>query len=597
MPLREMKHNSFPPATDLPGVVGFRGDLRCEIVTDFAVLERLASDWQRLWNCWPLSEVFQSFPWIKAFWRAYGEEVSLRTPVVYHGSQVVGILPLALKGGTLSFLGPPHSDYNDVVCDPAFAAEVIRASFEALGTTREWQCCMLENLRADSQILLQLSALPDHLRPRAGKFFQSPCATVLAEDPQVYAELARKKNLRRHESKLRSMGQLTFRHLECRKEIKAQLAEYFQTQITRRAMLAQVSAFLHWRYRAFYEALVEELEPRTVLRFGVLELNRQPLAYHFGFEAKNKFIIYQPAFNVDFWNCYPGEVLMQKLFQYAHQKAVREIDFTLGGEAYKNRYANVRRENFVLYIDQPTNHRRFVASVVRPAEARLRRSREKARNYPGLYDALKVSARALRQERQRFRIRGARGYAMEIVLRCLQHLRLYDKMSGFVVRREGVPLGDTAMRAPVTVTALTLRSAALASIEYPELGSQLDEIRKRLGAGNRLFLVTEGPRPVQMWASSTCSQQVGDEPALVPRTHLLEEWWWAPRSHGIRAIGQLLQLMPDSNEPIVVCCRKSSANARQIAASGVSASFRRTRLRWWLRATAKWLRLPVGNRT
>ena len=50
-------------------------DLVCEVVDTFADLEQLSSEWDRLWHSSPELSIFQNFHWMRAFWRAYGDEL------------------------------------------------------------------------------------------------------------------------------------------------------------------------------------------------------------------------------------------------------------------------------------------------------------------------------------------------------------------------------------------------------------------------------------------------------------------------------------------------------------------------------------------
>ena len=51
-------------------------------MSDFARLEELSADWDRLWRADPVGEIFQTFAWHRAWWRAYRGEVDLCCVVV-----------------------------------------------------------------------------------------------------------------------------------------------------------------------------------------------------------------------------------------------------------------------------------------------------------------------------------------------------------------------------------------------------------------------------------------------------------------------------------------------------------------------------------
>ena len=108
------------------------GALQCQVLSRFAELEALASDWDRLWASNPRRQIFNRFSWIRAWWQGYGRSLSLCTPVAVADGIVVGILPLVRQGAQLRFLGEPGSDYNDVLCEGARTPGILEALLDVL---------------------------------------------------------------------------------------------------------------------------------------------------------------------------------------------------------------------------------------------------------------------------------------------------------------------------------------------------------------------------------------------------------------------------------------------------------------------------------
>jgi CelD/BcsL family acetyltransferase involved in cellulose biosynthesis len=69
---------------------------------------------------------------------------------------------------------------------------------------------------------------------------------------------------------------------------------------------------------------------------------------HFGFEFGDRLTWYKPAFDVEFAKHSPGEVLIKYLLEYALERKVGELDFTIGEEAFKYRFANHVRANYAV---------------------------------------------------------------------------------------------------------------------------------------------------------------------------------------------------------------------------------------------------------
>jgi len=375
--------------------------IRCEVVAEFTRLEQLSSDWEKLWSADIGSEIFQDFAWIRAFWKAHGHTLLLCSPVIYYEERVVGILPMVARGHKLEFLGAPESDYNDLLCEESWVEKVLPAALGALlKLPINWKSCTLDNLPARSRIVRHLGGLSCDLRKHLQLIFRCSCPIILLDDKgqEVLTRLLQKESLRRHRNKLKKLGRLTFRHLERRAEIRQHLNGFFQQHIERLEMTARKSHFLEPETRHFYETLVADLDPLCRLRFGVLELDGRPIAYHFGFQVNRKFIWYQPTFNVDYWDYSPGEVLLGELLQYVQGNGIREFDFTVGGEAYKRRFANHIRQNFTLYCDRrPRGLQTRFDRFMRQTKQCSRRVKESLEQRPRARGALKTVMYRLRQ--------------------------------------------------------------------------------------------------------------------------------------------------------------------------------------------------------
>ena len=444
-------------------------DLRAEIVTDFSRLEAVAGDWERLRAAGPRPEAFQTFGWARASWRTLEQGRTLASVVVSAGTEVVGLLPLTLDGQTLSFLASRQSDYNDLLAEPASAAAVLESAVDALlgPDAPAWRHCTLQNVPADSNLAVSLRSLPRRLRAHFTSGWYIPCPTLVIEGDreEVLRPLIGKSSLKRRQKKLGRRGEVTFRHIEDREEARSHLPTFFQQHIRRRAMAHDVSQMLQPEQRAFYEALVEELDPASTLRFGVLELDGRPIAYHFGFQSDRKFIWYKPAFDVDLWDDGPGEVLVRQLLIYCQTADVGELDFTIGAVGFKSRFANRVRFN------QTVTFHRSVA--------------------PALARRPMVASRDFIVGRPRVRAWFRDGRARADRVLALRH-------------RSGPPQQDRIVVPAPSAEATLVREGGLGdladlSVVYPRevSGDDLHRARRRFKDGNRLFLGTQGEEVTQ----------------------------------------------------------------------------------------------------
>jgi CelD/BcsL family acetyltransferase involved in cellulose biosynthesis len=364
--------------------INMNPDPRVVMISDFQELEEYVSDWTRLWALSPCREVFGTLEWARASWRAYGEGRHLCTPVVRRGEEVIGIWPLALKRGRLQPIGTPHSDYNDMLCAAEDAEEVFQAALAGLRKKRSsWKRGRVENIPENGSLCRAARRLLGEGQQGLYLVSGSICSKIVFEDNENFIgeRILGNKHLRRKQNRLSRFGTIDFQHIEDRGEIKAFLPDFFRQHIERRGLLKEQSMFVDARERYFYHCLVEELDPRSVLRFGVLKLNDRPIGYHLGFETGKKFVSYKPTFDVQYAKWSPGEVLFKHVFEYVAQRRLRECDLTVGVEEFKNRFANVMSRNWSLFFFPPGL----------PGLIRLKAEQMKdwVRDHPSLYGALR----------------------------------------------------------------------------------------------------------------------------------------------------------------------------------------------------------------
>jgi CelD/BcsL family acetyltransferase involved in cellulose biosynthesis len=364
---------------------------RCEVVRDFSRLEALAPEWTRLWEADPQGEIFQSFLWNRAWWQACGAAVKLCTPIVFAGSELLGILPLVQRNGRLEFLGYPQADYGDVICAEASTVQVLESSLRELQKHGEWREGLLDGLPQESRIVRHAAKLPADVRGSVQLVASETCYTILLGDQPAGTldSLARKQHLRRRQNKLEKAGKVVFRHLESLPEALHHLDLFFVCQRRRRAIHGKSSAAESAEFRELLRNLVQAFDLKEDLHFGVLELDGRPLAWHVSFEAHNKLVFYQQTFEVDAWDFAPGEALLRYLLLFAKGRVGREFDFTRGDEPFKARFANHGRTVYKLWVERRGIRGRVVGAA-RRAEGTIlgwvRRARKAAKAEKGIFE-------------------------------------------------------------------------------------------------------------------------------------------------------------------------------------------------------------------
>lgn len=455
---------------------------RVVFVRDIEGFGALEQPWIRLWSAAAGAEIFQHFSFAQAWVRAYANSSHLLTAVVQGPeSDIRAILPLARKEGKVVFVGTGFSDYNDFLVEARdAAASHLALILNALLNEPGWSECMLENIPGESVLSAAFEKLRESESDLFKRIFVHPDAVpapslVPGPDGTEWQEAIRKESLRRHRKKLEKLGTIVFAHLTDVHEIEQHLPLFMRQHAQRRGMAGDRSLFRDQEAVSFYRELIRSMNPARELRFSTLTLDERPIAYHLGFERCGKYIWYKPAFDVDFWDYSPGEVLLQSILMYAAGERLRELDFTIGDEAFKSRFANVLRHNYTLSFFK------------RPGAAAAARRRaivaETARKRPALLTGVRFARRTIRAARRD----GILSSAMNVYRRITQAFLRNDHV--IVFRWSGEP-SAVSNPVPLEIQLLTLGVIAEQAPDYEDVLSPgtLRHFARRIKARDRGFL-------------------------------------------------------------------------------------------------------------
>lgn len=117
-------------------------------------LDLIERDWDALHAASRHATPFQSWPWLRAWWDAYGDGKALRLITVRHADRLVGALPLTLEpsraGGRLRLAGTGVSDHLDGLAEAGREDEVAAAWAEGLRRLGGWAVADLQEVAPDA---------------------------------------------------------------------------------------------------------------------------------------------------------------------------------------------------------------------------------------------------------------------------------------------------------------------------------------------------------------------------------------------------------------------------------------------------------------
>jgi CelD/BcsL family acetyltransferase involved in cellulose biosynthesis len=247
-------------------------------------------------------------------------------------------------GKRAEFLGASWGDYLDVVVDRSIgAAEAAELKMKILTS-------VLSASNGPTEVLLR-NVPTENATASAWERCSAPLyALDVRSGPAPTLEMTNaeqvlnSKNIRRCENRVRRHGDVTCLTYRTAEEILPRLEPFFEQHVRRWQGSGTPSLFEKDCHREFYERLTIELSCTGTLRFTEIRFGDRLAAAHYGFMDAGRFIWYKPTYEPALSELSPGVVLLARLVRQALEENARELDFTIGNEAFKDRYATRKRE-------------------------------------------------------------------------------------------------------------------------------------------------------------------------------------------------------------------------------------------------------------
>lgn len=330
--------------------------VQVRVFNDFHSLDMDSRTWNDLVLRSETNSVFQTYEWITSWWKVFGAQRKLLVIAVYRDNQLVGLAPLMeeparVGASAIKFISDGNADYCDfILTEPR--EPVLRAIVECLASRRtEWCSICLNNIPQKSSTVEWLKSLcTEHQLPLLIRHPVDCPTLILEQQENAAAAVLSKDSLKRPYNYFRTHGDIQFTECTTVEQAHTLLPQFFEQHIGRWRGTNSPSLFNNLRYREFYSQLLECMLPTGWLVFSVVEFNKQPIAFHYGFEYGGRFLWYKPSFDAKYRKHSPGNLLLRFLLQRAINHDCSEFDFTIGNEEFKRRYSNAVRRNLNLQI-------------------------------------------------------------------------------------------------------------------------------------------------------------------------------------------------------------------------------------------------------
>lgn len=333
--------------------------MRIEVHDNISELPLPRAAWNAIAERGTTRTVFQTYEWASAWWETFGHRYRLMH-LAFESAEppTSGFACLMAsatdrRSGQWHIVADANSDYCDIPVDGnRFAALDALVKFFARDFV-EWESLAIMNIPEESMTLAALATLCERygLGFRTSKRIAAPKLRIDSDGPDVRL----KYSVRRHCTRLQRLGDVEFRLLRERNDLPRLLAVLYEQHVNRYRQRGERSLFEESLYRRFYERLALAMLDAGWLNFSELTLDGSPIAVHLGFEYDKVLTWYKPAFDIACQRYSPGTVLIKHLIDYAQDRQLDVLDFTVGDEAFKERFSNATsyNRNAFIYRSRP----------------------------------------------------------------------------------------------------------------------------------------------------------------------------------------------------------------------------------------------------
>jgi CelD/BcsL family acetyltransferase involved in cellulose biosynthesis/GNAT superfamily N-acetyltransferase len=391
-------------------------------LTDLPLLEEalesgLLASWEELLAADPTATLFQGPSWSLTWYRTYFERYQPCVLLVTYGSQLVGLIPLAVERNTntLVFASSNMSDYRDVIALPQHKKTVVvqLINFYHSFSFQRQPLWLGPNLPESNTATLALEVCKEmrgvYAIPRSHPGWRWWPIDNSAE------EFLKKKSVRQAIKHYQRQGGLQLERIETFESWQNFKQEFFDQHSLRQLYVSRPVSFNDRMKQAFYETLIRE-HSETVHAVA-LRVAGRIVAAHYGPVRDGVLYWGAPAFDIHEARYSPGLVLLALIIQDAERLGLRGIDLTIGVEEYKRRFSNS-------CVDLPSvelygGHGRYYTQVARDAVVNsAKRLIAKSRGQEA-WDPTKAQLEKWAARTQRIRELGVTGSLARITRRSL----------------------------------------------------------------------------------------------------------------------------------------------------------------------------------
>ncbi len=298
--------------------------------------DSLASHWADLSQNLRWGSVFVLPAWLKVWWQAFGTDQELYLVAARQEEKILGVAPLMVKGGKATFVGSTDvCDYLDFVVSPGAENDFFNVLLDDL-RQQGISHLDLRPLRPDSSVLTNLVPIAQNRQYPVS--CQDEGVSLELELPPTwdgYLALLSKKQRHEVRRKLRRLWEVANVNYRC-VEASQEAGDFMDTFLKLFSLNPGGKAsFMTPRMESFFRAMASAMTEIKLLRFGVIELDKLPVAMIMGFDYQETVYLYNSAYDPQYNSLSVGLLCKVLCIKESIEENRKRFDFLRADETYK----------------------------------------------------------------------------------------------------------------------------------------------------------------------------------------------------------------------------------------------------------------------
>jgi CelD/BcsL family acetyltransferase involved in cellulose biosynthesis len=318
--------------------------IEIEEVRSMDHLAGMSHTWEEILATSGEDRLFLSLPWLRSWWKCYGEGREMCVLRAVENDRTVGFAPfMTTSRGRIDhwkkveFIGSGPSDRCGIIAVDG-RPDVHHVIWDYLREHLDWDVVELRDMLAGGPTESVVRAC----FPAAEFAASLSPHIVLADSYEHYLDGLSKNmrvNLKRYSRKLEEKGAV-FRSLRSPEEVTEGVRTLKELSDAR----WEIANVLKLPRRVeFVEEASRELSKRRAVVFHLLEMEGRTAAITMGFEEGGRYLYYLSGFDPEMAKFSPGSELLAKIIQECIGRRMIEVDLLRGNEPYKYRFNAVDR--------------------------------------------------------------------------------------------------------------------------------------------------------------------------------------------------------------------------------------------------------------